>query len=83
MIKVNKRSSTGILIVACLLFHFGCVTEPDLGNYPEVSFVNEVQPLIASNCTQSGCHGAVNPEQFTLITYEEIMAHVKAGNGRE
>ena len=83
MITVKKLSQSGILIIAFLLFHFGCVTEPDIENYPEVSFLNDITPILSSNCSQSGCHGAVNPEEFTLITYEDVMRYVKVGNARE
>jgi hypothetical protein len=81
---LDKRfiSAVGILIAGVFSFA-GCITEPDLGNYPAVSFQNEVQPIIAANCSQSGCHGAVAPEEFTLQTYEEVMLHVKAGDGRK
>ncbi len=61
----------------------GCVSEPDLENYPVVSFTNEVQPIIAGNCTQAGCHGDVDTEEFKLVTYQDIMSKVSSGNARK
>ena len=60
-----------------------CVSEPDLENYPVVSFTNEVQPIIAGNCNQSGCHGDVDTEEFKLTSYEDIMSKVSSGNARK
>ena len=60
-----------------------CMSDPDLENYPEVSFSNEVMLIISSNCNQPGCHGGVETEEFSMTSYEEVMVHVKAGNGRK
>jgi len=65
------------------VIHTGCMHDINLDTYPVVSFNSEVQPIIASNCTQSGCHGSTNTEEFQLLTYGEIVHHVKPGNGRE
>jgi len=78
-----KLAFITFLVFAAFISTTSCVTEPDLGDYPAVSFQNEVQPILAANCSQSGCHGAVDPEEFTLQTYEEVMLHVKAGDGRK
>lgn len=61
----------------------GCMTEPDLANYPTVSFSSDVMLIIATNCNQSGCHGHVNTEEFSLTTYDEVITHVEPGNGRK
>ena len=53
-----------------------CRREPDLTGYPEVKFATEVQPIIAANCTQSGCHNNVDGEEFSLVTYEEIIGYI-------
>ena len=49
---------------------------------PTQSFSKDVQPIIISNCTQSGCHGSINPSEFSLLTYEEVMnnGEVRPGN---
>ncbi len=47
-----------------------------------VYFVNVIQPLIASNCTTSGCHDvASHADGVNLTTYSNIMKYVKPGNG--
>ena len=70
-----------ITIIAAISFP-GCRTEPDLANYPTVSFSNDVMLIISSNCNQSGCHDG-SGEQSALTTYDEVMAHVKAGDARK
>lgn len=46
-----------------------------------VYFVNEIQPLLISNCAMSGCHDAItHKEGVNLTTYVGVMREVKAGN---
>ncbi len=46
-----------------------------------VYFVNQVLPLISSNCTMSGCHDDItHADGVSLTTYTKIMKYVKAGN---
>jgi uncharacterized membrane protein len=46
-----------------------------------VYFVNEIMPIISSNCTMSGCHDAVtHAEGVNLTTYNNIIHYVSAGN---
>jgi uncharacterized membrane protein len=40
---------------------------------PEVSFANDIQPIITSNCTMSGCHGSENTSEFTLLSYNDVI----------
>ncbi len=72
-----------VFVVIAALSLPGCMTEPDLENYPTVSFSNDVMLIIATNCNQPGCHGGIETEEFSLTTYDEVMANVKAGNGRK
>lgn len=67
-----------VLLIAMLS---GCVHDSNLDTYPKVSFTNEVQPIIAGNCTQSGCHNG--GEVFSLKEYNNIIARVTPGNGRK
>ncbi|MGL4596105.1 MAG: hypothetical protein ACRCYO_01175 [Bacteroidia bacterium] len=46
----------------------------------QISFTDEIYPIIQANCQHSGCHGTVNTTQFELITYDDIVSKVKAGN---
>ena len=46
-----------------------------------VYFVNEIMPIISSNCTMSGCHDNItHAEGVNLTTYTNIMRYVSAGN---
>lgn len=48
-----------------------------------VYFVNEIQPIISSNCTMSGCHDNVtHADGVNLTTYSKIMQYVVAGNAQ-
>ena len=65
-----------------LTFALSCKHKPNFDSMSKVSFATSIQPIIISNCTQSGCHGAVNGEKFKLLTYDELIKHtdVKAGS---
>ena len=46
-----------------------------------IYFQNEIQPLIASGCTTSGCHDAITRASgVDLSSYAKIMGYVSAGN---
>ncbi|MBL7762687.1 MAG: hypothetical protein JNL23_04595 [Chitinophagaceae bacterium] len=46
-----------------------------------VYFVNDIQPILNSNCTMSGCHDAAShAEGINLTTYTGVMKEVKAGS---
>ena len=49
---------------------------------PPMSFIKDVQPIILGNCTQSGCHGTSNTQEFTLLSYDDVIRHgrVRAGD---
>ena len=83
------------VITACMAaLLFACtheVTDPNgTGNTPTVSatcsadsvyFVNQVLPLITSNCAMSGCHDAgTRADGVQLTSYSTIMNYVSAGN---
>ncbi|NBX11166.1 MAG: hypothetical protein EB025_05390 [Chitinophagaceae bacterium] len=81
-------------ILACLLLFYACTHEPTspngTGSIPTVSticssdtvyFVNEIMPIIASNCAMSGCHDAVTRASgVNLSSYLKIMNYVRAGS---
>ena len=49
-----------------------------------VYFFNEIQPIISSNCTMSGCHDNItHADGVNLTTYANIMRYVQAGNASE
>jgi len=46
-----------------------------------VYFLNEVMPIISSNCTMSGCHDNIShKEGVNLTTYLNILRYVQPGN---
>lgn len=48
---------------------------------PPISFKNDVQPILAGNCNAAdGCHGAVNTEEYTVLTYSGVRSQVEAGD---
>lgn len=53
-------------------------------NAPVMSFNSDVQPILTSNCTASGCHGTVSPVapllmQDSLLSYNKVMELVQSG----
>lgn len=46
---------------------------------PTISYQNDIAPLIAANCTQSGCHGDVQTEEFNLLSYGAVNRLVSPG----
>ena len=44
---------------------------------PNVSYQNDIAPIIAANCGQSGCHGAENTEKFNLLSYSKLSRLVE------
>lgn len=46
-----------------------------------VYFVNEIMPIISSNCAMSGCHDQVSHKDgVVLTTYASILRYIKPGN---
>ncbi len=49
-----------------------------------VYFVNQVMPLISSNCTMSGCHDNItHADGVNLTSYTNIIRYVKPGNAAD
>jgi hypothetical protein len=73
-----------VLLVLAVLpasIFFGCKHEPVLPDH-EVSFSQEVLPIIQMGCQHAGCHGDSLNQQFKLVTYEDVMedGDVKPGD---
>ena len=61
-----------VLLLSGLLSSCTTITvEPDTP-VPTVSYKNDIAPIIAANCAQSGCHGTDRPEKFSLLSYSEL-----------
>ena len=88
------RSAIVLTVFMLIAGFLACTHEPPTPNSPvvpptvnstcspdSVYFTNEVMPIIASNCTMSGCHDAITQaEGVNLTNYTNIMKYVKAGN---
>lgn len=49
-----------------------------------IYFVNEIMPIISSNCTMSGCHDqASHKDGVVLTTYANILRYVNPGNASD
>ena len=91
--KVNSKHY--FVVVLCAIVFFSCrheiVNLPDGGSTDptatepcspdSVYFVNEIKPLILSNCAMSGCHDNItHAEDVELTSYNSIMRYVRPGN---
>ena len=68
-----------MLVVVILAIAFGCKNE--YVQQDPVCFERDVYPIIASSCTQSGCHNSsdrIKGRDYT--SYDGILRDVKAGN---
>ena len=63
-----------------------CVHKSDIPSEPQISFSQQVQPIIIGNCTQEGCHGTNKggeEERLELLTYANVARLVSPGNARQ
>lgn len=78
-------SSRSIAIVrATVLADTGVWKEATITiNIPDTTpcFTRDIQPMIISNCTMSGCHNGTGGEARDLTTYSGVMSYVRAGHG--
>ena len=77
MFKLFSSIAIALLLVSIA----SCTHKTDLSGLKEVSFSNDIQPILSGNCTQSNCH-AGNGRLFSLTTYDDVIneGHVKAGD---
>lgn len=63
-----------LLVLAAfqLTIFFGCKHEPVLPEQ-EVSFSQDILPIMQMGCQHAGCHGDSLNQQPKLTTYEEVM----------
>jgi hypothetical protein len=77
--KIKLVSSLFFLVLVLILVQSACKHDTVVPER-EISFTNEIYPIIQANCQHSGCHGTQNTSEFELITYEDVAERVKAGN---
>lgn len=84
MTAFMHRKNTCISLFALFCFvSTACSHKTDMASVAEVSFSTQVQPIIISNCTRSGCHVEGNhqgPGGFSLTTYDQVMNKISAGD---
>lgn len=79
---MNKLSKIFFFLLGIILLFAACQQQVSpAADLPDVSFNQIVMPIIASNCTASGCHGNDNTEEFTLLTYDDVIRHGDVGAG--
>lgn len=64
-------------IVVLSIFVLSCKKEkaPEVICFEEISFAQEIQPLIEMNCTVSGCHDVTEVGGYNFTTYESVSEH--------
>lgn len=92
---INKKLFIVVSFATGLIIFFACrheipeknaeiITPPPTTNpcSPDsVYFVNEIMPIISSNCTKSGCHDVASHKDGVILTsYAYIMKYVAPGN---
>ena len=92
MRTMHKLSLTALVVLGLLWSCKHDIPYADNGNVnppdpaascdpDSVYFVNQIQPIISSNCTMSGCHDAAShKEGVVLTTYSQIIRYVQPGN---
>ncbi len=80
---MNRRLRYIFVSLLCMMVS-SCVHETDLSNLKSMSFSSDIQPILAGNCTQSGCHAATGGE-FPLVTYDDVMSNgdIEPGNAHK
>jgi hypothetical protein len=69
-----------VLVASGFLFE-SCKHKTNFDALSEVSYSQNIAPIISSNCAFSGCHGAISSEEFKLTSYEELInGGIKAGS---
>ena len=69
------------LILFSLTILLGCKHKTNFNELPTVSYSKDIQPIIISNCTQSGCHGSKNQEEFELLSYNDLIKNCEVTAG--
>lgn len=66
-----------VLIISSLVL-VSCTKEktPSPECPTEISFMNDVQPIMQTNCSTSGCHDASGSGGYVLLDYSQISANV-------
>jgi hypothetical protein len=78
--RSNAFKILGVLIAFSFMFG-SCKHTTQFETLPEVSYANNITPIVNSNCTFSGCHGDTLNASIKLMGYENLMnGGVEAGS---
>jgi hypothetical protein len=64
-----------------MLFAMACSHDPVVPGSPLLTFEANVKAITLNSCARSGCHDGKG-EDPTLVTYDNVMGHVKPGDPR-
>ena len=83
--KFDLKSKTGVFFSTIILsgIFTACQNKPVIPDTPAISFSTHIQPIIASSCSADGCHGTMNGTSPSLLTYDEVMTIVTAGDAHK
>ena len=70
--KTHLMKNIFLLLLSASIFT-GCKHKANFDELPKVSYATDIQPIIISNCTQSGCHGDEKTQKFKLLTYKDVI----------
>lgn len=70
-----------IYISFLLIFSASCKHKTNFNDLPEVSYSKTIEPIIAGNCTQSGCHGSEDHKRFKLLSYDDLIRYCRVVAG--
>lgn len=61
-----------------------CRHDSDISATPEISYQNDIHPIITANCAMTGCHPSSGGE-FSLVDYNSLISNgdIKAGNAHK
>ena len=81
---ISKRIISSFIIITVSLLFFSCRHKGDIPATPQISFSQQVQPILVSNCCYSGCHtgggGAGGRHLRPYETYDEVIAITSPGD---
>lgn len=66
-----------VAIVVLGAFVFSCKKDKalEINCFDEISYAQEIQPLIEMNCTVSGCHDATEEGGYNFTTHQSVSEH--------
>ncbi|MCU0384102.1 MAG: hypothetical protein MUF68_08545 [Cyclobacteriaceae bacterium] len=78
---MKNKKAIALSITCVWLLTQACTHDIVVPDSPQISFSEQILPIIASNCGRSGCHDG--GEEFSLRTFEEIRGNVTPGDARK